>query len=402
MMRRRTTVAAVVAVSAGIALAAVSSRAAFVPDPGVPAPGFSERADRDVQIRVWHSALDADPNSALVLGQLAALHLQRAREGGAWDDYLTAEQYARRSIGLRTRRNGSTAATLANILLAQHRFADARAVAESLVARESDVPQYHALLGEIDMELGLYDEAGRLFSSLWSERTHLSIAPRLARWAELRGDVRLAGRLLDSAGVDAQRRRDVPRETKAWFELRRGELAARSGKARAARSHFLKGLAIEPGDPRLLAALARLALQSGRAREAIAFANRAIASQLDPEMLGVAGFASLQLRDTTKAAEYFEAMDVALSSVRGPFHRAWSLQLLARGAGVENVVQHAAHEYESRKDVYGADLYAWALHSAGRDREAAPIMREAMRLGSVDPLLLQHAAAISRASRGER
>ena len=36
-------------------------------------------------------ALAADPTSALVTGQLAALHLQRAREGGGWDDYLTAE-----------------------------------------------------------------------------------------------------------------------------------------------------------------------------------------------------------------------------------------------------------------------------------------------------------------------
>ena len=62
---------------------------------------FSELADRDIQIRVWHQALDADPTSALVLGQLAALHAQRAREGGTWDDYLQAEAYARRSIGKR-------------------------------------------------------------------------------------------------------------------------------------------------------------------------------------------------------------------------------------------------------------------------------------------------------------
>ena len=46
--------------------------------------GFSERGQRDEQIRVWRQALAADTGSALVLGQLAALHLQRAREGGGW------------------------------------------------------------------------------------------------------------------------------------------------------------------------------------------------------------------------------------------------------------------------------------------------------------------------------
>ena len=112
-------------------------------------PGFSERGERDIQIRVWHQALDADPNSAIAMGQLAALHLQRAREGGTWDDYLKAEEFARRSLGKRTNRNASTAATLVSVLLAQHRFTEARDVATELVKRESDIPQYRATLGEV-------------------------------------------------------------------------------------------------------------------------------------------------------------------------------------------------------------------------------------------------------------
>ena len=93
-------VAALVAVVAVLARTRVSQ-----PDlhaaPASAVSGFSERSDRDVQIRVWKQALDADPVSAIALGQLAALHQQRGREGGTYDDYLQAETYARRSLALR-------------------------------------------------------------------------------------------------------------------------------------------------------------------------------------------------------------------------------------------------------------------------------------------------------------
>jgi len=119
--------------------------------PGAHTGGYTDRAERDVQIRVWNQALAADPTSALVLGQLAALHLQRGREGGTFDEYVAAETLARRSLEKRTDRNSGTAATLVSALLAQHRFVEARTVAAELVAREPDVPEYRAALADVSM-----------------------------------------------------------------------------------------------------------------------------------------------------------------------------------------------------------------------------------------------------------
>lgn len=357
----------------------------------MPATGFSERANRDVQIRVWHQALDADSLSAIALGQLAALHLQRAREGGSWSDYLDAERYARRSLALRISRNGSTASTLANVLMAQHRFGEAQYVAAQLVRNEPDVPEYRALLGEASMELGDYSLAGRMFDSLWSSRTHLTIAARLSRWAELHGNTNLGRQIIDAARATALARRDIPKETKAWYELRAGEMAIRAGRARTARKHFEAGLAIEPGDPRLAAALARLSLSQNDFRGAIRWAGRAIAVQLEPEMLGILGDAYTGLRETERAAEFYSAMDVSIKAVEGPFHRAWMMQYLDRGVRVQEMLERARADYANRKDVYGCDVYAWALFKAGQDREAQRVMREALRLGTSDPLLLGHA-----------
>jgi tetratricopeptide (TPR) repeat protein len=51
-----------------------------------------------------------------------------------------------------------------------------------------------------------------------------------------------------------------------------------------------------------------------------------------------------------------------------------------------------------RPSVGTADAYAWALHQAGRDAEAAAFSAKAMRLGSRDPQFLYRAGVIARAS----
>jgi tetratricopeptide (TPR) repeat protein len=357
-------------------------------------PGFSERRNRDVQIKVWNQALDADPTSALVMGQLAALHLQRAREGGSWDDYLKAEDFARRSLGKRTNRNAATASTLVSILLAQHRFTEARVVAEELVVRDPEIPEYRATLGEVAMELGDYTAADSLFQSVWTHRSTLTIAARLARWLELNNHVPEARKLLISARDAALARRDVAMETKAWFALRLGDLELRNGHFRKAEEAFNDGLALEPDDPRLLSAMARLAAAQGNSDDVVMWGERAIGLQLDPATLGLVGDAYAAMGNAAKAKEYLTTLEVAVSLQPGAYHRAWSLYLLDHGMQVQGVLAKAQEELRERKDIYGYDIVAWALEKAGQRDLARAAMQQALRLGTHDPLLARHALAL--------
>lgn len=365
-------------------------------DSSVLRDGFSELAQRDEQIRVWKEALAADSVSALAMSQLAALYTQRAREGGAYEDYLQAELYARKSLMLRTQRNGKTAVTLVSVLLAQHRFAEAQQTARELVMRENDIPQYRSLLGETSMETGDYATAAAMFDSVWTERAHLSTAPRLARWLELTNHTREARRILTEAQTEAMSRRDVTKETQAWFALRVGEFEARAARPRAAREAFMRGLAVEPNDYRIMAALARLEYRSNSPRKAIEWGERAIGEQLDPETLGVISDSYAALGDTARANEYFRTLEVAVSAQPGPFHRAWSLYLLDHNLRIDEVLQNARKELELRKDIYGYDIVAWALHKSGRNAEAAEMMKLALQLNTPDPLLQKHSEAITK------
>ena len=357
-------------------------------------PGFTELGQRDIQIKVWHQALDADPTSALVMGQLAALHLQRAREGGSPDDYTKAESYARRSLGKRTNRNASTAVTLVSILLAQHRFVEARDIAAELVEWEPDTPEHRAALGEVAMELGDDVTADRMFRSVWKDRGTLTIAARLARWLELTNHVPEARRLLVTARADAMLRRDVAGETKAWFALRVGDLELRDGRTDAAEDAFREGLEIEPNDPRLLAAMARLAAVDRDYDDVIEWGEKSIGLQLDPATLGLVGDAYAAKGNQAKADDYFRTLQVAVSTQPGAYHRAWSLYLLDHGLQVNDVLAKAQDELRDRKDVYGYDILAWALEKSGRRAEAQAAMRSALRLRTPDPLLRRHARVI--------
>ncbi len=357
-------------------------------------PGFSERDERDTQIAVWNQALAADAKSALAMGHLAALHLQRAREGGTWDDYLQAESLARRSLQTRVKRNARTAVTLTQALLAQHRFVEALTVARELVSWEPDPVEYRALLGEVAMEVGDDSTAAAMFDYVWSARRNLSVAPRLARWLELTNQVEKARRVMTDARNTAIARRDVPKETKAWFHLRVGDIELRAGRAQAAAQAFRAGLAIEPQDPRLLAAMARVADHQRDLDAVIAWGERAIGIQMEPATLGLLASAYAARGDRAKANEYGEALALVAASQPGPFHRAWSLYLLDRGEQVERILERSQEELQVRKDVYGYDLAAWAMFRAGRPREARVLMARAMRFNTPDPLLATHARMI--------
>lgn len=386
---------AVVAAWGGNRLLSASELKSARESTDVPAPRELER--HNLEISAWGRALAVDPASAISLGMLAALHLQRARETGNDADYLRSEEYARRSLALRVNRNAGTYVTLASTLMAEHRFAEAESVARMAVAYDPGTPQYLALLAEVQLELGDYAAAREAFDSLYRFRSTLSIAPRLARWAELNGRTAEAFHILRGAAASADTRLDIPTEQVAWFHFRLGDLELRNGRFHRARKEFERGLEVEPGDYRMLGGLARLSLLEDDPDRAIAYGERAIAINLDPATLGIMGDAFLAKGDSAAAEENFRTMEIAVHGQAGAYHRAWSLFLLDHNRRIDEVYRKAAAELATRKDIYGYDVLGWSLYKLGRHAEAANNLRAALQLGTRDPLLYYHAGMIESA-----
>lgn len=358
-------------------------------------PTSTEGQVLDADIAFYEKRLAEDPMSAADRARLAALYLRRSRERASFDDVGRAADQAERSLRIREGRNESTWALLASARLALHDFEGASDAARELVRLAPERPSHRALLAEVLLEQGRYDEADSLFRTVESHSSDLSVAPRLVRWYEITGHLARA-RVLSSHALQLARDQNLAStEQLAWFHLRAGDMAARGGDSGVADSLYKRGLALRPGDHRLLAARARLAARGQRWQEVLRLGEAAIVTDLDPSVLGLLRDAWLASGDTVQAAGYAAAMTTSALSQPGPIHRGWGMHLVDHGEYVSEVLHRVQEELRTRRDVYGYDLEAWALHALGRHSEAWASATRALSQGTEDEQLLRRAAAIA-------
>jgi tetratricopeptide (TPR) repeat protein len=405
-MSRPFTVIVTVLATVGVALAA-GGRAGYAKLRGpvttigrsMPSrPVLPETAIRDSDIAFYERRARRDPTGAMDLARAAQLYLQRARETGHYDDVLRAEADARQSLRNREVHNASGSQVLASALVSEHRFAEALEVQRGLSESDPTQLSFRAARGEIEFELGRYDDARATFDTLRAHKRELSVTSRLARWEEIEGRTADARHLLHLALDEAARRPDLPREQVAWFWLRLGDLELRAGRPDVAAYAYAKGLAAHPGDYRVLAAESHLDAVRRDWHAAIDAGERAIMTNLDPATLGIISDAFGALGDTAQAAEYARVMEVSVSKQPGAYHRAWSLFLLDHGHRVSEVLAKARAELQTRQDIYGYDVLAWALYKSGRTTEAETAMARALSQGTQDGMLFYHAGMIARAA----
>ena len=348
---------------------------------------------RDQDISFYTRRMLEDTAGAADRETLAALLFARSRSTGSMNDLARAESLARKSVALRTERNGQAFELLASVLMARHAFREARAVVARADSLSPDTPSHLALLGEIELELGEYDAAATHFKAIRFDGEQFTIGARLARWYELTGHADIARSLLTRAISRVSKRDDLPREQAAWFNYRLGELELRGGHFTAADSAFRAGLVINPEDMRVLSGLTRLEVARGQWQRAIDYGARATAVQLDPATVGAMSLAYAALGDSVQSASFAKAMSVSALTQPGGIHRAWGLFLLDHGTAADRrkVLRLAGAEIQDRRDVYGYDLLAWALFRAGRTDEARVEMSRALAQNTQDVMLREHA-----------
>ena len=360
----------------------------------------AEAARRDADIAFYAKRSQEDPAGAFDKSQLAMLYLGRSRATGDFNDVLKAEQLARNSLGLRRSHNIESFAPLISSLLSEHRFTEARDVAKQLVAEDSLEDSYRGILGEVDLEVGEYEGAAKAFTSLSAQsRANLGIAPRYARWLEIRGNSAEARKILYRTEKLADSTRDqLTREQLAWFHLRVADIELRNGRLRGAEKAIRAGRAALPNDYRLLAAEARLASVRHDWQRAIFAGDSSVAIVLDPATLGLIGDAYAALGNAAKSEEYIRTMEVAVTQQPGAYHRAWSLFLLDHGRRIPEVTGKIQEELKTRRDIYGYDLLGWAMYKQGRYAEARAALQTALSQGTQDAVIFYHAGMVERAA----
>ncbi|WP_354697726.1 Lipopolysaccharide assembly protein B [Paraconexibacter sp. AEG42_29] len=365
-------------------VAAVTARADVV------APG----AGNDERIAVLQRAVRA-AGTAANYAALGGAYLQHVRETGDPGFYTRAEGVLRRATA-RDPRNVDAVIGLGTLALARHDFA--AALQYGLRARRLAPAAYGAYPVVIDalVELGRYDQAGRVLQRLVDGKPGLPAYARASYFQELHGDLPSAVatmRLAVSAG-------SATPEGAAYVQTLLGNLQFGRGRVAAARAAYRSALRAQPAFPAARAGMARTSAARGDLAGAITTLRGVVAQLPLPEYIVALGEAELAAGRTRQARE-----DLALVAVER--------RLLAAGgvdADVELAIFEADHgsprqgvglarrAWAAAPSVRAADALGWALTRAGSPKAGYAWARRALRLGWREPLAVYHAGMSARAA----
>jgi tetratricopeptide (TPR) repeat protein len=273
----------------------------------------------------------------------------------------------------------------------QHRFADAEALARTLVGSRGLAMDY-GLLGDALMEQGKLAEAADAYQRMIDLKPYYQSYTRAAHLRWLRGNLDGAIDLMRKAVASAS-----PRDPEAgpWARTRLADYYLQAGRFDRARAECDTVLAARPGHAAALLVLGRVHLAQGRPPEAVTALRAAEAANPLPDVRWTLADA-LRAAGLDADAAVVEQSLVREGALRDP--RTLALYLSTRRESPDRAIELARRELGLRGDVFTHDALAWALARAGRAGEAGPHMARALAEGTADGRLFLHGGVIAAAA----
>ena len=352
-------------------------------------------------IAFWSTRFRAHPTDFVSATQWGIREIDLGRATGDLTAYLRAE--AAFDAALKTFADNPAAVSYkGSVLISLHRFADARDLAKSVLAKQPNDPVALATLGDASLELGdvataqaSYEHANRLVPSA-------ATLVRLAHVAYIEGDTataltnaRAAAPLSVQEGAEGERA--------AWYKFQLGETLITTGDPVGARLAYQAAVAADPTSYWAHSGLARALAGSGDLDGAISEMTAAIRVVPLPDFLARRGdLYTLRAGsgDAAKAKQDYalvEAEAKLAGAASYVYDRTLVLYLANHGLDPARALSLATAELAIRKDVYGYDTYAWALLAAGRPADADAQITTALAFGINDAKVMYHAGMIAAA-----
>ena len=252
------------------------------------------------------------------------------------------------------------------------------------------------VVADAQIELGRYDAAARTIQRLVDEKPGLASYSRASYLRELSGDSAgavEAMRLAASAGGGAP-------ENRAYVQSLLGDLELARGNLRAARDAYFGARLSVRDHPPALVGLARVNAARGDLPAAISKLRRA--TQLLPLTTSLTLLADVELaagrRGAAQADLAAARAERRLFLAAGTAPDAEAVLFEAQHGDPAAAVRMGRSVWRAAPSVRSADALGWALTRSGRPAAGLRWAREALKLGSRDPLFRFHAGIAAAAA----
>jgi tetratricopeptide (TPR) repeat protein len=353
-------------------------------------PGGTQPLDREIE--KLEQAVDKSPEKSDAWVLLGRAWVRKAREASDPGFYLNAKACA--DVALDLAPDNRAAKNLIGImLLNQHKFDDARDLAEQMLRKAPQDMMALGTLSDANLEVGRYPEATQAAQRMMDLKPNLPSYIRVSYLEWLRGDIKGA---LESAhgAADAGRDPKDP-EPRCWALVQAAMIFWHQGDYPGTDAGAQLALKECADYPPALVVRGRVALAGGehpRAAELLAQSLKASPLAETAWLLGDARAAA----GDSKGAD--EAYAHVVKDGRVADLRTLALFYATKDRDHDEAVRLAETERKVRDDIYTEDALAWALYRAGKLPEARAASDKANALGTKDARLIYHAGAIKIAA----
>jgi tetratricopeptide (TPR) repeat protein len=357
------------------------------------APAGVDLSRAEQSITADRQAISEKPTEFTGYNLLAMALVRRAQETADASFYVEAEEAVKKSLELAPN-NFDGEKIRVSILLGEHEYPAARALANALNKRVPDDVIVYGLLTDANVELGNYKDAE--VAAQWMLDLRPGNLPALIRAAHLRelfGDAEGAYELMDMA-YQSTPATEVAERASLLTQMGHSRLASTPDSAEKLLQQALTTFANYPA---ALGKLAQLRVTQKRYPDAVTLLEQRYRAQPRADNLYDLAEA-LQLagrgNEARKAFADFEIKALADTALKDNSNRALVFYYADHAHQPAKALDAAKREYAWRHDVDTLDAYAWALHVNGQDMEARKQIETALAVGIRDSKIFGHAGEI--------
>ena len=332
------------------------------------------------------------PNRVEGYNQLAAAYMQKARETADFAFNERASESIDKSLAIE-HDNYDALKLRAKLELTYHRFAEALQTARRAQAFRNDDHDIWGQITDALVELGDYKSAVEAAQKMVDLRPDSSAYARVSYLRSLHGDTDGAIAAM-TAALQSANPNDP--ESVAWCHVQLGNELLNAGKLDTAERHFDQALQTFPEHRLALEAKGRARTAAGDLQGAVLIYEREQRRNASADSAAALGDLYTRLGKQDLARVEYERFEI-LERENATLERSWRHMInfwLDHEQNLADALALATREYETRKDIFTCDSFAWALFKNGRAEEARTLIDEALRTGSKDARINDHAEAI--------